>query len=382
MLASTFQFFAIAVLSSDIIDEFGISRRDLGFLAAVNTGAGALLAPKIGVWTDRLGGRLSTVAVLLISGAGLLWTSISTSYWMLLGASFVAGAPQGGGNPATNRLIGQHVPLGRRGLITGWKQSGVQLGAFLAGLTLPGAANAFGWRLAFVIYAVLILSMAVVALLWLPPDLEDEPAPSTHTGIGHEPLPGIIHRLAVYGFLIGVFGGGVSRFLPLFSEEELGYSATVAGLVAALAGLLGIAGRVAWGIAIERGVDARRGLVVIAFGAVATAGMLIVAALTAPAVVWLCAAMIAFTSSAWNVVGMLTIIRESPGRDTGRASGVVMLGFLGGLTVGAPLMGWVVDATDDYVIGWLVLGAFALAAAWAPGAKRRTREKAEETISG
>ncbi len=70
---------------------------------------------------------------------------------------------------------------------------------------------------------------------------------------------------------------------------------------------------------------------------------------------------------------MLAIINDTPARDTGRATGMVMLGFLGGLTVGAPLMGWVVDVTENYVVGWLMLGAFALAATLAPGALRPTR---------
>lgn len=380
MAASTFQYFALAVLSSDIIDEFDISRAHIGFLAAMNTGAGALLATRIGKLTDRLGGRLAAVAVLTVSGIGLLGTAAATSYWALLAASFVAGAPQAGGNPATNRLIGEHIVPGRRGLVTGWKQSGVQLGAFIAGLTLPGASNLFGWREAFLVYAIMMLGLAVIAFVGLPADLTAEPrsAATRREAASHGRLPDIIRRLAVYGFLLGVFGGGVSRFLPLFAEEELGYSETVAGLVAALSGLMGIAARIVWGVQIERGRDPRRGLVVIALGAAVTALML-VAATFSPPIVFLCAVMIAFSSSAWNVVGMLAIINDTPGRDTGRATGMVMLGFLGGLTVGAPLMGWVVDVTESYVIGWSMLGAFALAATLAPGALRSSRSSTRST---
>ncbi len=380
MAASTFQYFALAVLSSDIIDEFDISRAHIGFLAAVNTGAGALLATRIGKLTDRLGGRLAAVAVLTVSGVGLLGTAAATSFWMLMAASFVAGAPQAGGNPATNRLIGQHIVPGRRGLVTGWKQSGVQFGAFLAGLTMPGASNLFGWREAFLVYAVLMLGLAITAFVGLPADLEDrhDSTATQRDAVTDRRLPDIIRRLAVYGFLLGVFGGGVSRFLPLFAEEELGYSETVAGLVAALSGLMGIAARIVWGIQIERGRDPRRGLVAIALGAGLTATMLVAATFLSP-VVFLCAVMIAFSSSAWNVVGMLAIINDTPGRDTGKATGLVMLGFLGGLTVGAPLMGWVVDTTESYIIGWLMLGAFALAAAVVPGASRSSRSPTRST---
>lgn len=373
MMASTFQFFAIAVLSSELIDEFGMSRGALGVLGAVTTGGGALLAPALGRWTDRLGGRLMTTAVLGVCGVGLFLTAFATNYAMLMVASFVAGGPgHAAANPATNRLIGQHVAVGRRGLITGWKQSGVQLGIFLSGLTMPGLADLVGWRWAFAGYGIVIVALGVLALVGLPADLADDDPPAVDRG-RRPPLPPVVGRLALYGLLIGVFAGGVGRFLPLFSEERLGYSAAVAGLVAALAGLMGIAGRLVWGVAVERGHRAGPALSLIALGAAATGGLLVLSAHTVAALVWPVAVLVGFTSSAWNVVGMLTVIRDSPARDTGRATGLVTLGFLSGLTIGAPLTGWVVDATGHYTAGWVMLSVFAVGAAPVLGWRRRIR---------
>ncbi len=363
MMASTFQLFAVAVLSVDIIDEFDISRSDIGWVVSVNAGTGALLSLGVGRLTDRIGGRRSAVLWLFISGVGLLWTAIAANYWTLLGASVVAGGPQAGGNPATNRLIRQHVPITRRGIVTGFKQSGVQLGNFLAGLTLPAASAIFGWRSAVAIYGSIMLIVAAMAAIWLPADLEDEPVVVAPNQAGREPLLPIVHRMALYGLLLGTVGGGVGRFLPLFAHEDLGYSKALAGLVVAMSGLLGIVARIFWGLRIERGLDARKGLTFMGVGAAATALLLIAASSWASWIIWVCAALMAFTISAWNVVGMLTVIREVPGRMTGRASGMVMLGFFGGVSIGAPLMGWIVDTTDSYTPGWLVLFGIALVAA-------------------
>ena len=60
---------------------------------------------------------------------------------------------------------------------------------------------------------------------------------------------------------------------------------------------------------------------------------------------------------------MLAIIMFVPTSQSGRASGVVMLGFLGGLTISAPLAGAAVDAWDDYTPVWLTAAALTVAAA-------------------
>jgi cyanate permease len=50
---------------------------------------------------------------------------------------------------------------------------------------------------------------------------------------------------------------------------------------------------------------------------------------------------------------MLAVIDEA-GTATGRASGVVLLGFLAGLGIGPPIFGATVDATDSYTTMWLL----------------------------
>src|SRR5207245_1677558 len=69
-------------------------------------------------------------------------------YSGLVAGAAVFGISVAFGNPATNQLAARGVTPGRHGLVTGVKQSGVQIGAFLAGLVLPAVAGAAGWRAA------------------------------------------------------------------------------------------------------------------------------------------------------------------------------------------------------------------------------------------
>lgn len=392
MTASSYQIFALGVLAVDLIDDLGVSRTALGVLGSVNTLVGALSAPAIGRFTDRIGASRSTVMVLVVSAVGMGLLAVGGSWWSLGLAAVVSGIPQGWGNPATNALIASRVPVGQRGTITGLKQSGVQFGIFLSGLTLPTLAALLGWRGAMWVYAVVFALLALFVRFTLGSDDEldltsssgtDETSRpeqrSSSSAIGtrdHRPPMSIQHQtdsvlgvpepatdspsvkrfiwlLALYGFLLGAGGGAIGRFLPLWAHEEIGMSTTAAGLLVALGGLLGIGARVIAGRVTERVASAPRLLSILA---VLGASYSLVLVFTPPLPVWLlwpASVLAAIGIGAWNAVAMLAVIMFVTKSSAGRASGIVMLGFLGGLSVGAPLAGWVIDQYDSYQPVWI-----------------------------
>jgi cyanate permease len=57
---------------------------------------------------------------------------------------------------------------------------------------------------------------------------------------------------------------------------------------------------------------------------------------------------------------MLAVINDA-GAGTGRASGIVLFGFLTGLGIGPPIYGATVDATGSYTAMWVMsIGAAAI----------------------
>ena len=59
-----------------------------------------------------------------------------------------------------------------------------------------------------------------------------------------------------------------------------------------------------------------------------------------------------------NTAANLSMIREK--ENAGRASGILMIGFLLGLTLGGPLVGWSIDTFDGYTPAWLASAVVAL----------------------
>lgn len=369
MMSSAFQIFALAILASPIIDDLDLSRAEVGLVGSINTAVGALTAPSTGRLTDRIGPRRSVVTVLVLSAGGMAVMAGARNIWLLSAAAAISGLPQGWGNPATNSLIATRVEPGRRGSVTGIKQSGVTLGVFLAGAALPLLESVWGWRGACLAFAIMFAVLAAVVQVTLGPDPgvadagHDRTESTTGATTPARRLDPFVWRLTLYALLMGTAGGAVGRFFPLFAEESLGFSLGTAGILTALGGLIGMAARVYVGRLAETRITPTRLLSVLAMVGAAYCVLLAVVTPGTRALLFLAPPLSAVGIAAWNAVAMLAVIMFFSTRQSGRASGVVMLGFLGGLSISAPIAGVVVDRTGVYWPVWAVAAALAAAAA-------------------
>ena len=375
MVVSTFQQFGLVVIAAEIIEELGISRWQIGLLGAANSGVGAVLAPRLGRFTDQLGAKRSAAIIFAMSGIGLIITGIGNAYWVLIVGSLISGLPQGWGNATTNKLIANRASLDKPGFVTGFKQSGVQLSAFLSGLVMPLFVRTVDWHVGLVIAGAVTLVLGVGA--WFVLQADEPTAAVAQQVASRGPLPIFVYQVAAYALLMGLASGGIGRFLPLFAREELGFTLGLAGALVAFQGALGIAARLFWGKATESRLPVRQSLFGLSIGGVAVFALMLMATSVGGWLLWPATALMAFTTSAWNVVAMMAVLRSVPAADAGRATGVVMLTFLSGITISAPAVGWLIDFTGSYQVGWFIL--LVLSAA---GALSVSREARARTVDG
>lgn len=369
MASSTFAPAVFSVLATPLREEFGAARWQIGALVTVVTAVGSVLSPVSGTLGDRFAPRHSTAATLAIAAVGFLAMSASPGYLWLAAAAIFSGVAQAMANPATNRLIMTQAEQGRRGLLTGIKQAGVQAGNFLGGILLPvGALSALGWRGTVAVSAAApALGLAVLALL-----VRRRPVPASGMGaVRRGPAPPVVMRLAIYGGLLGLAAGSMFTYLPSFAAEAFGLSTEAGGALVSVFAGVGFITRLAAGTLSERFFGHHRTLVAMAGLTALAAAMMAYA----PVAGWLwpAAVLMGLGPMAWNVVANLAVMELSPEGAAGRGSGVMMAGFLGGMAAGAPLMGGSVDLLGSYRPGWVAVAVLGLAAAWIG---RRVREEA------
>jgi predicted MFS family arabinose efflux permease len=375
MGASSFPGFAFGALGPFLVDDFELSRSRLGLLTTLFFAVGGILSLIAGPMVDRFGGRTVMLGSFGIIGLALLAMAGAPTYALLLVCAAFGGCSIAAANPTTNKLVAVHVPPGQRGVIMGVKQSGVQIGAFAAGAVLAPLAAWLGWRVALMLTTAVPLLGVLGTLVVVPPDrIETRSSESRYDR--RAPMSSAVWWLTAYAFLMGSGVSAVTAYLPLYAVERLDFSFQTAGAVAAVIGLVGIAGRIAWGFVSDRRSGFVMPLLVMAVGAVASV-LLLMAAERSSVLVWLGALLLGATAVTWNAVGMLAVIATTSPAAAGRASGYVLFGFYGGF-VGSPLLfGTIVDNTDRYEVAWWIVAAIFVLAAVVIGAWQRSTNTAE-----
>jgi NNP family nitrate/nitrite transporter-like MFS transporter len=221
-----------------IRSELNLNSTQLGLLTATPVLTGALFRLPLGIWTDRLGGRI-IMLLLLVGCAVPLWiSSYATALWQflllglalgLVGASFSVGTP----------YVARFFPKESRGFAMGFFGAGT-VGAALNMFVAPLLVNSYGWQSVPKAYAVVLLVTA--ALFWV----FSAPDPGAARGSG----PSMMQQMTVLRdtrvwkycqYYSIVFGGftALSVWLPQYFKNEYGFSIAQASLLAACFSLPG-----------------------------------------------------------------------------------------------------------------------------------------------
>ncbi|MPZ52820.1 MAG: MFS transporter [Acidimicrobiia bacterium] len=357
MVVSTATPVVLGVLTPKMMDEFSVNRTVMGLAATAIFVCAALLSPTVGRLADWLGARLAVVMVFVAVALGLAAIGLAPAFWVVLLGCAATGLGQAMANPATNHLISVEAPAGGRGLLTGVKQAGVQVGNAVGGTVLPVTAVAIGWR--FTTVGVGLFALSVLSML---PIIGSEHS----RRLSRPPREALGPRtrvITVYGGLLGFPAGAIVAFVTLFAIEGLGMAESSAGVLLATIGVVGIVGRLSVGTISERLLGHRSTLIVMA---VFSALGFIFLAFAAQVTEWLAfpgAVFIGLGLMPFNVILNLVAMEDNSNEQLGRASGVMMTGFFIGLAIGAPVLGRLVDVFGIYQPGWLVCAALSVAAA-------------------
>ncbi|MER7078370.1 MFS transporter, partial [Saccharopolyspora kobensis] len=132
-----FPVFLVGGLGVQLQQEFGFGAALLGVGAAGFFGVASLSSRTMGWLVERIGSRLGMRVGALGSSVCLFGMAAAPNAAWLLAVLWVAGLPNSLAQPASNLLIAQGIPVHRRGMGFGVKQSSIPAATLLAGVAVP-----------------------------------------------------------------------------------------------------------------------------------------------------------------------------------------------------------------------------------------------------
>lgn len=368
MSVGSFALYCVSALAPALIDALDISRTQLGSVASLTFAVAALASRAAGGIVDRHGTGFAMRGIFLSGAISLAVMGAAPSYVVLLGGALFGGMSQALSNPTTNELVVRAMPPKRHGFAVGVKQSGVALGQFVAGVTLPRLAVLTSWRSALVGCALVVAFGSLVTSRSAPTRPAGRPI---ERGAGGHGVPIQARACALCA---GVALQATLVYVPLFAFEVHGLGIVEAGWLGACLSLVGVVSRAAMGHLAGKIGSPPSLLLVVCTGMTAAMLLFALSVSTGLGIAWMATLLFASTGMASTAVLMASLV-ASRSRVLGAASGVLMRWVFVGFFAGPLLVGALIDARGWFA-AWLFLAVVAALAAACCNAWRRSSHAA------
>lgn len=244
-------FVAVAPITTELRGDLGVGGAAIGLLTSLPVLCFGLLSPLALAVIRRSGIEQAVSLCLLLVVVGSVVRSVGGYPLAVLG-TLVIGIGITVGNVVVPVVIRRETPLARAGVVTGVYVTAMNGGSMVVTLATAPLAEAFGWRVALVVWAVPALVGLGVWQWWrgrsspVRPASSDEPV---ETASLEPPTPERIVWRTPIAWLLGLaFAGQASSYyaltawLPTLLADEIGLSATGAGTASAVFQVSAIAG--------------------------------------------------------------------------------------------------------------------------------------------
>jgi MFS family permease len=250
----------LPVVAPEAARDYGVKAALVGYQISLAT-VGALVALMfLGNLSARWGQcRVIQISVVLQGVFSLLL--LVPNLWCLAIASLAMGVGYGSLTPAISGLLQRYTPPARRNLIFSLWQTGVPLGLVLTASVAPTVTLSYGWRVAIVGAAVLLLvAAALIEPLRRQADANRDPS----ARLARSPLPGIrlvlgnvrLRQMAIAAPCLSAAQFSVSTYTVVALVEGMGFGLVQAGMVLTVSQISAVLFRIACGWIADRLRDA------------------------------------------------------------------------------------------------------------------------------
>jgi MFS family permease len=360
----------LPVMAPVAAKDLDVSPAMVGFYVSI-TYAGAMFASLTsGTTVSRFGPIRVSQLGLFICAVGLCLCASAWLPMIALGALLI-GLGYGPITPASSQILARTTPPEQMGLVFSIKQTGVPVGAMMAGAIVPSLMLAINWQWSMVMVA---LACVISALLAQPlrkdsDDLRQANLPF-QMGTLTQPIRMVLgHRalatMAACSFMFSMIQMSLTTYLVTYLHDDLSYGLVSAGLLLSVTQMGGIGGRIVWGVVADKWLGAQKALALLA-ALMACSSM--ATALLLPQLpiwgVWLVLIVFGASAIGWNGVYLSEVARQAPeGKASVATGGTLTFTFLG-VVIGPPIFGALSTAFGSYRAGFLALVVTSSLCAW------------------
>ena len=201
-----------AIISPDLVREFGLGPDDLGLLTSSYFLAFALFQLPLGVLLDRYGPRRVNAGLLTLAATGAALFGLSQSLPGLIVARALIGLGVSGCLMSSIKVFTLWFPMNRLATLNGWLLSCGGLGALSASKPAELLLRVANWHSVFVLLAALTFAAAAAIFLTVP----EREAPHAPQSLAESlaSLPAILRNANFWRLgLLVIAGQGVTMSL-------------------------------------------------------------------------------------------------------------------------------------------------------------------------
>lgn len=360
----------LPVMAPVAAKDLDVSPAMVGFYVSI-TYIGAMFASLTsGTTVSRFGPIRVSQLGLFVCAAGLCLCASAWLPLIALGALLV-GLGYGPITPASSQILARTTPPEQMGLVFSIKQTGVPVGAMMAGAIVPSLMLAINWQWSMVMVAVACVLSALLAqpLRKDSDDLRQANLPF-QMGTLTQPIRMVLgHRalatMAACSFMFSMIQMSLTTYLVTYLHDDLSYGLVSAGLLLSVTQMGGIGGRIVWGVVADKWLGAQKALAMLA---TLMACSSLATALLLPQLpiwgVWLVLFVFGASAIGWNGVYLSEVAKQAPeGKASMATGGTLTFTFLG-VVIGPPIFGALSTAFGSYRAGFLALVVTSSLCAW------------------
>ncbi len=353
---------ALPTIAPAVSEHFGISTAYLGAYVACVYFAAMFSTLMVGIALKRWGAiRVSQVG-LIICGLGLCLSVVPHPVSIVVGAVLI-GLGYGPITPASSHILIKSTPPQQLSLVFSIKQTGVPLGAMMAGAIVPPIESFSNWQVALLSVG---LACVVCAVLVRPlrNELDHDRDPSARTSLMDSLINPVMmvwrHRdlrtLAMVSFLFVFAQLACTAYIVTFLYKDLGWGLIAAGMALTIAQAAGVGGRILWGYIADRWLGALRMMMVLAvLLAIALAGAALLTPASSYVFLFVVLTLLGGTAIGWNGVYLAEVARRAPKGQAGAATGGTLGFTFMGVVIGPSMFGLLAEGVGSYGLAYLFL---------------------------